>query len=157
MTDTAAPWPRGDALAADLRRALGLVDPVPEAWRDAATDAFAWAAVDAAPARLEYDSRGLRGRRAHDQGLPGTEVREVRYVAGDVALALELDVGADKLRLLGRIEPPGRAVVVLAWPEGRWDGESDDDGTFRVDELPRRPFCVVVDGARPVKSGWVVP
>ncbi|HET9611119.1 MAG TPA: hypothetical protein VFP06_16030 [Acidimicrobiales bacterium] len=157
MTDTAAPWPRGDALAADLRRALGLVDPVPEAWRDAATDAFAWAAVDAAPARLEYDSRGLRGRRAHDQGLPGTEVREVRYVAGDVALALELDVGADKLRLLGRIEPPGRVVVVLAWPEGRWDGESDDDGTFRVDELPRRPFCVVVDGARPVKSGWVVP
>lgn len=157
MTDTAAPWPRGDALAADLRRALGLVDPVPDAWRDAATDAFAWAAVDAAPARLEYDSRGLRGRRAHDQGLPGTEVREVRYVARDVALALELDVGADKLRLLGRIEPPGRAAVVLAWPEGRWDGESGDDGTFRVDELPRRPFCVVVDGARPVKSGWVVP
>ena len=73
------------------------------------------------------------------------------------ALALELDVGADKLRLLGRIEPPGRAAVVLAWPEGRWDGESGDDGTFRVDELPRRPFCVVVDGARPVKSGWVVP
>jgi hypothetical protein len=157
MTDTAAPWPRGDALGADLGRALGLVDPVPDAWRDAATAAFSWAAVDAAAARLEYDARGLRGRRAHDHGLPGTEVREVRYVAGGVAVALQLDLGADKLRLLGRIDPARRATLVLAWPEGRWDGESDDDGTFRADELPRRPFCVVVDGARPVKSGWIVP
>lgn len=157
MTDTAAPWPRGDALAADLRRALGQADPVPDAWRDVATDAFSWAVVDAAPARLEYDSRGLRSRRAHEHVLPGTEVRELRYVAGDVALALQLDVGADKLRLVGWIEPPCRAAVVLAWPDGRWDGESDDDGMFRADELPRRPICVVVDGARPVKSGWIVP
>lgn len=157
MTDTAAPWPPDDGLADDLRRALMLVDPVPGGWRDAAAGAFSWAAVDARQVRLDYDARTLRGGRVHRDDVPTTEVREVRYVGGDHAVALELDVGGERLRVLGWIEPPRRAEVVLLWPEGRWDGESDEHGTFRADELPRRPLCLVVDGEHPVKSGWIVP
>ena len=154
MTDTAAPPPGNDALAAELHRVVGLADPVPDGWRSAAAGAFAWAAIDAAPTRLDYDSRAVPGGRAG--GLPGAAPREVRYVAGPVAIALELDVGADKVRAVGRVTPARRVGVTVLWPEGRRDEETDEAGTFRVDELPRRPLCVVVRGSEPVKSGWIV-
>jgi hypothetical protein len=69
---------------------------------------------------------------------------------------LELDIGADKLRVVGRIRPARRASVVAVSTGGRAVAHADESGTFRVDELPRRPFCVLVDGPHPVKTGWVV-
>jgi hypothetical protein len=58
--------------------------------------------------------------------------------------------------VLGRVVP-GRSVDVVAlWPEGRRETASDDRGTFRFDELPRRPLCVHVTGEHPVKTGWII-
>ena len=156
MTDTAASSPGDDALVAELRRVAALADPVPHRWHEAATSSFAWVAIDAVPAHLAYDSRSARGGRVGGALPSGSAPREVRYVAGPLAIELELDVGADKLRVLGRVTPSTRVDVVAAWPEGRREATSDDSGTFRFAELPRRPLSVYVAGAHAIKTGWIV-
>lgn len=155
MTDSAATPPYLDALADELRRAAGVADPVPESWRAVASGSFAWAVIDAVPAQLSYDSLATRAGRIGGTST-GATPREVVYSAGSQAVELELDVGADKLRLLGQVVPSRRVDVVALWPEGRSETTSGDDGAFRFDELPRRPFCLHVLGDTPVKTGWVV-
>lgn len=157
MTATAAPPPGDDALAVELGRVAALADPVPDAWREVASASFAWMAIDAAPATLAYDSRSTRAGSASGAQLSGAAPREVRYAAGSLAVEVELDVGADKIRVLGRVVPGRRADVVALWPGGRREAASDGSGTFRFDELPRRPLCFHVAGGQPVKTGWIVP
>jgi hypothetical protein len=87
-------------------------------------------------------------------------VRTVRFTAGAgpalVRVEVEVDVGADKIRVLGRVHPGRRAPVVAVAGSGRTVAEADAEGGFRFDELPRRPFCVLVGGPQPVKTGWIV-
>ena len=157
MTATAAPPPGDDALAAEVRRVAALADPVPDRWREVASASFAWMAVDAVPARLAYDSRSTRAGSAGGAQLSGAAPRELRYAAGSLAVEVELDVGADKIRALGRVVPGRRAEVVALWPGGEREATSDSGGTFRFDELPRGPLCFHVTGGQPVKTGWIVP
>ncbi len=147
-----------DLLVVELGRIAGLADPVPPGWAATAHAAFAWAAETGVPARLTYDSRSVGGRRGDILGGPAQ--RTVRFTAGAgparVEIELELDIGADKLRLLGHVRPARRATVVVVSTAGRTTAPTDEAGTFRVDELACRPFCVVVEGRQPVKTGWVV-
>jgi hypothetical protein len=154
MTDSHAPSD-DDALLAALRQAVAAADPVPDDWHEAAGSSFAWAAIDAEPATLAYDSCSTVG--PPGAVLTGPVVRELRFTSGPLSIELDVQVSGDTLRVLGRVTP-GRSVEVLAlWPEGKTDVTSDDGGRFRFDELPGRPLCVVVGGERPVKTGWVVP
>jgi hypothetical protein len=149
-----------DLLVAELRRVAGVADPVPPGWADAAHGAFAWATVPGVPARLTYDSRTAASGGRGDVLFAGPAERTVRFTAGAgparAEVELELDIGADKVRVLGRVRPGRRATVVALSTAGRTVAHADDSGTFRVDELPRRPFCVVIDGPQPLKTGWVV-
>jgi hypothetical protein len=149
-----------DLLVAELRRVAGVADPVPPGWTDAARGAFAWAAVPGASARLTYDSRTAASGGRGDVLLTGSASRTVRFTAGAgparVEVELELDIGADKVQVLGRVRPGRRANVVALSTGGRTIAHTDESGTFRVDELTRRPFCVLVDGPQPVKTGWIV-
>jgi hypothetical protein len=147
--------PSHDALAADLHRALAAADPVPDAWRAAARASFAWAAVDAAPAPLVYDSRAALGGRVGARAL-GPAPRELRFAAGSATVEVELDAGADKLRLVGRLAPGRATSVVAVWPGGSAEARSDDAGVFRLDELPRRPLCLHVPSAPAIKTAWIV-
>ena len=147
-----------DLLVLELGRIAGLADPVPAGWVDTARAAFAWADLPGLPARLTYDSRSAGGRPS--DALVGSAQRNVRFTAGAgptrIEVEVELDIGADKLRLLGRLRPARRTSVVVVSTVGRVPASADETGTFRVDELPCRPFCVLVDGPQPVKTGWVV-
>jgi hypothetical protein len=149
-----------DLLVAELRRVAGVADPVPPGWADAAHGAFAWATVPGVPARLTYDSRTAASSGRGDVLFAGPAQRTMRFTAGAgparAELELELDIGADKVRVLGRVRPGRRATVVALSTAGRTVAHADDSGTFRFDELPRRPFCVVIDGPQPLKTGWVV-
>jgi hypothetical protein len=157
MTAAAAPPPSDDALDAELRRVAALADPVPDHWHDVARAGFAWAAIDAAPAHLTYDSRSGRSGRLGGGPLSGAAPRELRFVAtGSLGVEVEIDVGADKLRVLGRLVPARIAEVVALWPGGRREAVSEPGGTFRFDELPRLPLCLHVCGEHSVKTGWIV-
>lgn len=149
-----------DLLAAELRRVAGMADPVPSGWTGTAHEAFGWATIPGLPARLTYDSRSAGSRGRGDALLAGPAQRTVRFTAGAgparVEVELELDIGADKLRVVGRVRPGHHTTVVALSPGGRTTAQVDDAGTFRIDELARLPFCVLADGPQPVKTGWVV-
>ena len=167
MTDTTCPAVPGAATASDddvllseLRRAANVADPVPDAWQAVARQAFTWAAVDAQPATLVYDSYSVRRGGIGTRG-GGPVQRSLRFTAGapaaGVTVEIELDVGADKLRAVGRVRPVAPGAVAALTAGGRVDGDCDPSGEFRFDELPRRPFCLVVTTpGRSVKTGWVV-
>ena len=165
MNDTAASADTSaddadDLLVAELRRVAGVADPVPPGWTEAAHGVFAWAAVPGDPARLTYDSRTAASSGRGDVLFTGPAQRTVRFTAGAgptrVEVELELDVGADKVRVVGRVRPGRHTGVVVLSTAGRTVAHADESGTFRVDELPRRPFCVLIDGPQPIKTGWVV-
>jgi hypothetical protein len=156
MSHTSAPLPTDDALVDELRRVRALADPVPDAWRQAALASLAWQDIDAEPAALAYDSLSGRDPRLAG-GQPGTQaVRELRYAAGAAGLSLEVDLNADRLRVVGEVSPAAAVEVVAVWPEGRQATTADDRGSFRFDDLPRRPVCFVVGGESPVKTGWIL-
>lgn len=155
MTHTAAPGPGHDALAAELARVATLADPVPDDWRASASSSFAWMRVAGVPASLAYDSWAERTEPGGDRRPAGTVPREVVYSAESLAIELELDVGADSVRVVGRVLPGRRAGVVALWPEGRSETTCDDTGAFHFDELPRQPISIHVTGDLPVKTGWV--
>jgi hypothetical protein len=153
---TAVP-PSHDALAAELHRAVVTADPVPGAWRAAARACFAWTAVDATPALMVYDSLAARGDRGGDRRVGVAPApRELRFAAGTLTVEVDLDTGADKLRLVGRLTPARATAVVAFWPEGAAEARSDEAGVFRLDELPRRPLALHVRDAPAVKTGWIV-
>jgi hypothetical protein len=156
MSHTSAPLPTDDALVDELRRVRALADPVPEAWRRAALASLAWQDIDAEPAALAYDSLSGRDPRLAG-GQPGTHaVRELRYATGAAGLSLDVDINADRLRVVGEVSPAAAVEVVAVWPEGQQATVADDQGAFRFDDLPRRPICFVVAGESPVKTGWIL-
>ncbi len=154
-------------LAAEVARVVRVADPVPTAWKAAARATFAWTSIAGDTAQLAYDSlltgadEGVAARRSGDDGdgrapLSGSVPRQLRYSCGQLAVELDLDVGSDKLRVVGRVLPAAAVEVVAHWPGGRRETASDAAGGFRFDELPRRPLCFEVRGPAPVKTGWVV-
>ena len=165
MTDTPAapppaPAPDDEQLLSELHRAAALGDPVPDGWRATAREAFAWSAVGGEVARLVHDARSVRDGRV-ERRLIGSTQRTLRFRSGRGAggpmVEIELDVGADKVRVTGRLRPPGPAMVVAMSRSGRVPAPAGPDGVFHVDELPRRPFCLLVTGEAVLKTEWVVP
>src|SRR5262245_14240207 len=158
MSASPVPLPDDDLLDAELRRVAAVADPVPAAWRQAALDAVAWLALDGEPAALAYDSISSRERPLDGVRLTEVTMRELRYsVHGGQALDLELDVGVDKLRVLGQLVPARPAEVTVTWPGGQRVIQADERGVFHVDELPRGPLCFQVVGEEPTKTGWILP
>jgi hypothetical protein len=149
-----------DATVAELRRVAAQADPVPGAWRSAARGAYAWLSAHGEPARLVYDARsaaaGLRS-----SGPAPVPQRSLRFVAdgwgADAVVELDVDVLADRLVVAGRLRPPRPVpVTVVVLDDVPSTTDAADDGAFRFDELPRRPFYLLVGGVMACKTGWVM-
>lgn len=143
------------ALLAGLRQVVASTAPEPPAEDLAALRCTAWLASDAQLAELAYDSIVGAGRPSSTRGLASGH-RALSYTIGARSVHLGLAVSADQVVLQGDVHPADRVPVVALTPGGQVETETGDDGTFRVDELPRRPLSVIVGGARPFKTGWIV-
>lgn len=156
MSHTAVPLPTDDALVDELRRLAAFADPLPAAWRAAATASYGWHRIEAEPAALAYDS--LSGRDPHlgRLHLAGRVLRELRWTGGGRAVAAEVDVSDDRLRVAGQVSPWATVEVLAVWPEGLDKVTSGEQGGFRFDDLPRRPLCLVIGGDAPLKTGWIL-
>jgi hypothetical protein len=149
-----------DAVVAELRRAAALADPVPGAWRAAARDAYEWRGAPGEPARLVYEAQA-----PGDAGADRTPARDVRrslrFVAdgwgNDARIELDLERRVDALGLTGRLRPARAARVTVVVDRHTVTVEADDDGGFRFDDVPPRPFHLLVGGVIACKTGWVVP
>jgi hypothetical protein len=137
------PRPTDDQLLDRLGRALDASDPIPEAVRRGAVDAFAFRDLDATLAEL-VDEESLVSTRGPDDG-------PLVFATADVEIVVDRS-GRDAV---GQLSPPG------PW-EGRvespWHGpvafHADERGRFRV-EVAGGPVRLVVDlpgGA--VRTDW---
>ena len=168
MTDTTVPAVPGgtesdddEVLLDELRRVGTAADPLPDGWRATGHEAFAWATIEADVGRLVYDSHSAGRGRVDDHGSRASQ-RSLRYTAGvgsaAVTVEIDLDVGVDKARVTGRVRSVTPHAVVALTAHDRVAGDIDPSGAYRFDELPRRPFCLVVSSpGGSVKTGWVVP
>jgi hypothetical protein len=149
-----------DATLAELRRVAAQADPVPAAWRAAAGGAYAWLSAHGEPARLAYDARSaVAGLRS--SGPAPVPHRSLRFVAdgwgADAVVEVDVDVMADTLVVAGRLRPPRAVTVTLVvLDEVPSTTDAADDGAFRFDELPRRPFYLLAGGVMACKTAWVM-
>jgi DNA-directed RNA polymerase specialized sigma24 family protein len=137
---------RPDAVREELRQLIVASSAVPATWWEPPALGFAWLQLAAPAARRVYEVVGAR--------------RELRYSAGPAGIDLEIEASDDELLLVGRLRPAqaatGLAKVTVRWPDGTQSTGTDDEGTFRLDRLPRAPLCVHVGGSQPFKTGWIV-
>lgn len=143
------------ALLEELRQVVASTGPEPRVEDQAALRCTAWLASDAQLAELAYDSIVGAGRPSSARGLASGH-RALSYTIGARSVHLGLAVSADQVVLQGDVQPADRVPLMALTPGGQVETETRDDGTFRIDELPRRPLSVIVGGARPFKTGWIV-
>ena len=157
MTHTAAPLPTDDALLEELRRLAAVADPVPPAWWDEAESAFGWHQIEAEPAALAYDALSGRDPGLGQVQLAGRVLRELRWTGAGREVVVEVDVGDERLRLVGTVSPYAAVQVTAVWPDGHENVTTGELGRFTFDDLPRKPLCLVVGGDLPIKTGWILP
>jgi hypothetical protein len=156
MTHTAAPLPTDDALLEELRRLAAAADPVPAGWWDDAGAAFGWHQIAAEPAALAYHALSGRDPGLGRVQLAGRVLRELRWTGAGREVAVEVDVGDERLRLVGTVSPAAVVQVTAVWPDGHENVTTGEQGRFTFDDLPRRPMCLVVGGDQPLKTCWIL-
>ena len=95
-----------DALLAQLRRVVHLVDPMPEAVQIAALTALEWHTLDAEPAALVHDSAVEEAALA---------ARVLTFAAAGLTIEVEAEVTgqAGCLCLVGQLLPPQPADITI--------------------------------------------
>lgn len=124
-----------DLLAEELRRAAGILDPVPAQLRQIAVEAFTLHDLDARIAELAFDSvvDAIPVRGATD--VP----RMLTFHAGGVTVDVELSAQG----LMGQVLPPQTAdIEVLSGPQAGSPLTTDDMGRFTHGEPPSGPFAL---------------
>ncbi|MEV2213298.1 hypothetical protein AB0H86_17900 [Streptomyces sp. NPDC050997] len=139
----------GDLLEEELRRAAGILDPVPPALRQLAVEAYALHDLDAQLAELTFDSLtdAIPVRGATD--VP----RMLTFHSGDVTLDVEVTAQG----LMGQVLPPRSGTVeVLNGPQPGVPLLADDMGRFASDTTPAGPFALRLrTGGQVVVTQWL--
>lgn len=124
-------------LEEELRRAAGMLDPVPEHLLRQAVSAYAWHTVDAELAELTFDSLAPEHAAAvRGAGAP----RLLTFEAPTVTVEIEITESGDARQLTGRISPPRPAGVELRRPDRRLTVHADELGRFSCDRLEAGPL-----------------
>ncbi|MEU6477396.1 hypothetical protein ABZ858_10975 [Streptomyces sp. NPDC047017] len=136
-------------LEEELRQAAAVLDPVPDALRQLAVDAYALHDLDARIAELTFDSLldAIPVRGAAD--VP----RMLTFQAGE--LTVDVEVSGDGL--LGQVMPPQPArIEVLHGPRPGAPLTADDLGRFTGEAPPAGPFALRLRaGGRLVVTEWL--
>ncbi|GHA90220.1 hypothetical protein GCM10010512_22000 [Streptomyces thermoviolaceus subsp. thermoviolaceus] len=147
--DTGAGGLEDDLLEEELRQAAAVFDPVPEALRQVAVDAYALYDLEARVAELTFDSLtdALPVRGAED--VP----RMLTFQAGE--LSVDVEVGEDGL--MGQVLPPGPVrVEVLGGPGSATALAVDELGRFTGQAPPPGPFALRLrTGDEAVVTEWL--
>jgi hypothetical protein len=149
-----------DTLLAELRRVIGVVDPVPEPLRIASRAALEWRTLEAELAALVHDSAvdepalAVRGRIAP---------RSLTFEARDLEIEMEAEPQGDgvTLRLAGQLVPPQTARIAIGTGGGLVLTRADTRGRFAADGVkpgPVRLRCWLdraPNGGRLVETAWL--
>ena len=144
------------ALLNELGQLLNRVDPPPSELVEMARQLWTWRTVDTELAALSRDSL------IEDRALALRSAEGPRFVTFETPrLVIEVEVveGSGGRRLIGQLDPPGRARLELRGPGPPITGTVDDLGRFAV-QLPSERQrvslrCVRPDGSA-VETAWLV-
>ncbi|MEV6832988.1 hypothetical protein AB0N17_00380 [Streptomyces sp. NPDC051133] len=141
--------PEEALLEEELRRAAGVLDPVPAELLQVALEAYALHDLDAALAELTFDSLvdALPVRGVTDAP------RMLTFRAGEVTV----DVEVTEDGLMGQVLPPQSArIEVLAGPRTARPVAVDSLGRFTSDTPPAGPFALrLLTGAEVIVTEWL--
>jgi len=160
MQRTFFPHHDDDALLAELRRVVGVVDPIPEPVRIAARAALDRRPLAAEFAVLVHDSTDDEPSLA----VRGSAVpRTLTFVSRDLEIDIEAarQGDADTLRLTGRLVPPQTAQIAIGTGDGLVRTRADECGRFAAAGIvpgPLRLRCWLdraPDGGRLVETDWL--
>ncbi|GGM79201.1 hypothetical protein GCM10010106_27200 [Thermopolyspora flexuosa] len=140
-------------LEEELRRAAGMLDPVPEHLLRQAVSAYAWHTVDAEPAELTFDSHAPeQAALVRGPGAP----RLLTFESATVTVEVEITECGDARRLTGRITPPRPAGIEVRRPDRRLHVQADELGRFSCEGLPAGPLGLRCSTAeQTVVTDWV--
>jgi hypothetical protein len=154
------PQPPSDAeLLAALDAAIEAAQPMPPSVAELGRMAWSARALDAEFAELVGDSLA-------DDVLADDERYAIRadaqprllsFAAGDTAIEVEIEVGADGVQhVVGQILPPGPATVTFERAAGAQRSQADAGGRFAFDCVARGPARLRVQRAPegPLASAW---
>jgi hypothetical protein len=150
---------RDDRLIAELRRAVGTVDPVPEGVFAAARAAIATRDLNGELAELTAEVIADSGTRVPAGPVRGgTPRRLLSFACREVQIDLEISVGPDRLvGIIGQLSGGSSGECALEYPAGRQPVSLDSLGRFAVTGArcgPVRVRCRSLAGAR-VMTSWV--
>ncbi|WP_329344508.1 hypothetical protein OG866_38945 [Streptomyces sp. NBC_00663] len=138
-----------DLLEEELRRAAGILDPVPAQLRQIAVEAYALHDLDSRIAELTFDSvvDAIPVRGATDVA------RMLTFRAGEVTV----DVEVTGEGLLGQVLPPQEALIeVLSGPQAGAPLTTDDMGRFTYGAPPTGPFALRLrTGREAIVTDWL--
>jgi hypothetical protein len=138
-----------DVLEEELRRAAGILDPVPPALRQLAVEAYALHDLDVRLAELTFDSLvdAIPVRGATDVS------RMLTFHTGNVTV----DVEVTSQGLIGQVLPPQPAgIEMLGGPQTGTTLVADAMGRFTSDVTPAGPFALRLrTGGEVVVTEWL--
>lgn len=135
-----------DDLSAELTALLAAADPVPDVAMAAARAAIGWRDVDSELAALVSDTAAGQ-QLAH---LRGGQPRMLMFRAGDLSVDVEVSsdqgpAGQEIVRLLGQLDPPCAAEVIVQSAAGAVHASADDHGRFSMQAPPGERLRLVID------------
>jgi hypothetical protein len=145
-----------DELMQRLRRVANEVDPVPDLVTDSARAAFTTRRLNDELAELLRDSQATTPA---DVRLEQPGLRVLSFEVGEVSLELQIEQIRDRLLMKGlAIGTVGDAEIETA-TTGPHGAGIDEQGWFRIGELPVEPLRVRVRAARggTVTTEWIRP
>ncbi|MER5856134.1 hypothetical protein ACFV2Z_12980 [Streptomyces sp. NPDC059688] len=136
-------------LEEELRQAAVVLDPVPDALRRLAVDAYALHDLDARIAELTFDSLM--------DALPVRGVTDVPRMLTFRAGEVTVDVEVTDDGLIGQVLPPRSASIeVLGGPQTATRVTVDTLGRFTSDTPPSGPFALRLrTGAEVIVTEWL--
>ncbi|MEV0587543.1 hypothetical protein [Nonomuraea sp. NPDC050310] len=140
-----------DMLENDLRRAAEFLDPVPAALLDSAVAAFTLRSLDAELATLTFDSLAEAAAVRSGGG-----VRVLGFSSGEHQVEVELSFTDGSGRLVGAVEPPEPAEVVVEGASWSRAVRADALGRFTCAGLASGPLSLRVRlAAGELRTEWI--
>lgn len=150
-----------ETLLAELRRVVGVIDPIPEAVRISARAALDWRTLEAELAELVHDSHVDEPALAVRGGPSGP--RTLTFEADGLEIEIEAEPQDDggRLRITGQLVPAQTAQIGISGDGGLVLTRADERGRFAAlgvapGRLRLRCWLdAAPDGGRLVETAWL--
>jgi hypothetical protein len=142
------------AILTRIRRAVGLLDPLPDGLVERSLFAMTLAGLEAEVMELQRIDAPVGSVRGD---APPLEARTITFTHESLTVMIALSPSDDgaHVRVDGWIAPAAELVIELRQPDGTRETTTDEDGRFSFDAVERGPASLLVrsgDDGTPVTT-----